>query len=143
MMKKQTEYLEKEGTLATAYEATACTFVKMSSDTIEKITAGQMLEGDVLSRARAAGLRATKKSHEILPSLPPLADDAVKVNLIVKSANQVDISVTATSTTRDNANKASVMIASMTALSLYNLCNGVDQGLEIGNVTSYKERKIA
>lgn len=135
-MKENKEYVAAEGTLAAAYEATARTSVKMEKKTIELITSGQMPEGDVLSKARAAGIFATRKSQEILPSVPPLADDAVKVSLTVRSADKVDISATATSTTKDNASKVSMMVASMTALSLYNLCNLVDNQIEIGNVTS-------
>lgn len=130
------EYAITEGTLAAAYESTACTSVKMEKKTIELITSGQMPEGDVLNKARVAGIFATRKSQEILPSLPPLADDAIKVSLTVRSADKVDISATATSTTKDNASRASMMVASMTALSLYNLCNVVDSQIEIGNVTS-------
>lgn len=143
MMKEKNGYFNQEGTLASAYEATASTSVKMKQKTIERIVSGQMPEGDVLSKARVAGLLATRKSHEILPSIPPLADDAVRVSLVVRSADKVDISVTAISTTQENANKASMMVASMTALSLYNLCNPIDQGVEIGNVTSSKEKRIA
>lgn len=135
-MKDNKEYVTTEGTLAAAYESTARTSVKMEKKTIELITSGEMPEGDVLNKARMAGIFATRKNQEILTSIPPLADDAIKVSLTVRSADQVDISATATSTTKDNANKASMMIASMTALSLYNLCNVVDKGIEIGNVTS-------
>ena len=143
-MKENKEFLEQVGTLASAFESTACTSVKMEKKTIELIVSGQMPEGDVLSKARIAGLLATRKSQEILPAVPPLADDAVKVSLIVRTADKVDISVTAKSTTPDNASKASIMIASMTALSLYNLCNPVDKEIEIGNVTSFSsEKKIA
>lgn len=136
MMENKKEYGNNEGTLAAAYESTACTSVQMQKETIELITSGQMPDGDVLNKARVAGIFATRKSQEILPLVPPLADDAVKVTLMVRSADKVDISATTTSTTQDNANKVSMMVASMTALSLYNLCNTVDKQIKIGDVTS-------
>lgn len=137
------EMLIQEGTLAAAYEATVSTSVKMEKETIQMIVSGQMPEGDVLAKAHTAGICAMKKSSNLLPAVPPLADNAVKISLKVCSASQVDIRVVATSTTPENANRVAMMIASMTALSLYDLCKTVDQTVEVGNVTSFPEKKIA
>lgn len=117
-------------------EATAQAVVTMNPSTIELITSGSMPKGDVFTCARHAGIQAAKKAHELIPLSSPMPTDGVKVALVIKSNNQVEI----LSSVRYHLDSSKAQIealtaASVTALTVYDMCQNVDKDMVVGGIT--------
>lgn len=55
--------------------------VVMSTDTLDKVLAGDSKKGDVMGAARIAGIMAAKKTHQLIPLCHPLPLTKVAVEL--------------------------------------------------------------
>ena len=55
--------------------------VVMSTETLDKILAGDAKKGDVLGAARIAGIMAAKKTHQLIPLCHPLPITKVAVDI--------------------------------------------------------------
>ena len=56
-------------------------FIKLASQTLEKIYAGVMPKGNVLETARLAGIMAAKKTAELIPLCHPLLLSASDISV--------------------------------------------------------------
>ena len=77
----------------TLREATAsATVVVGSTDTIEAVRTGRVPKGDVLERARTAGLYGIKKTAEIVPDCHPLPVEHARVDYAIRDT-EIEIEV--------------------------------------------------
>jgi len=63
----------------TVREAVATSTIRMKTDVLRLLVAGQMPKGDVLAVARVAGIMAAKKTPELIPLCHPLPLSSVSV----------------------------------------------------------------
>ena len=66
---------------ATAREATAAGFVRMSPETLALAQTGQGKKGDVRAVAEIAGVMAAKRTADLIPLCHPLALSKVEVTV--------------------------------------------------------------
>ncbi len=128
----------KSPTMRTAI-ATATVFLR--SETLADIEDGRMTKGDVLGVARLAGIAAAKKTPELIPLSHPLALHAVYINFSTEpEKGLIHVESTVRAFERTGVEMEAMVAASVAALTIYDMCKGVDKGIRIGDVALlYKE----
>jgi cyclic pyranopterin phosphate synthase len=112
--------------------ATAGASVIMEKVTLERIMAGSVKKGDVLSVARLAGIMAAKRTPDLIPLCHPLALTSVTVELSCNPArNAVDIVATCKLTGRTGVEMEALTAAAVAALTVYDMCKALDRGMRI------------
>ncbi|HEY3916357.1 MAG TPA: cyclic pyranopterin monophosphate synthase MoaC [Stellaceae bacterium] len=115
--------------------AVAAGRVVMQKATIEKIMAGGMSKGDVLSVARLAGIMGAKRTPDLIPLCHPLNLSAVAVELRCDPAStSVEITATATIVGRTGVEMEALTAVAIAALTVYDMCKSVDRGMRIGEI---------
>ena len=123
---------DKENTMR---EAKAGARVVMQSNTLELIVSGSHKKGDVLSVAKIAGIQAAKKCSELIPLCHPLMLTKVNVELTPNNdKNCIEITATAKLNGRTGVEMEALTAASITALTVYDMCKAVDRFMVIDNV---------
>lgn len=120
---------EKKETLRkAAAEAT----VRMSADTLTAVAEGSTPKGDVLATARLAGIAAAKRTPDLIPLCHPLRLTDVNVELKLNHENLcVEIRADATAFDRTGVEMEAMTAAAVAALTLYDMCKGLERGIEI------------
>lgn len=116
----------------TERSATATARVVMLPETLKLIQDGKAKKGDVLGVARLAGIMAAKKTPDLIPLCHPLALTNVSVEFeIAEDANAIDIFATCKLKGRTGVEMEALTAASVTGLTIYDMCKAVDRGMEI------------
>jgi cyclic pyranopterin phosphate synthase len=122
----------KEPTMRTA---TASARVILKQAFVEKIVAGETAKGDVLSVARIAGIAAAKKTPDLIPLSHPLAIHHVSIDFNVDAAaGCIEAKATVKAFERTGVEMEAMTAASVTALTIYDMCKGADKGITIGEI---------
>ncbi len=129
------------GKSPTMRTAVAAAKVVMQRDTLEKILSGVTAKGDVLAVARLAGIAAAKKTPELIPLSHPLAIHAVAVNFVTDvETGTVVVESTVKAFERTGVEMEAMVSASVAALTIYDMCKGIDKGIVITETALlYKE----
>ena len=121
-------------------------FIAMHQETLDLITSGQAAKGDVLACARVAGIMASKRTSDLIPMCHPLNITKAKVECEPVFAGQredgrVGIHVTTTCgvTGKTGIEMEALTAASVTCLTVYDMCKAVDRGMEIMDVRLLKK----
>jgi cyclic pyranopterin phosphate synthase len=115
---------------ATAREAVAEGFVRMSAETLELALRGAGKKGDVRAVAEIAGVMAAKKTSDLIPMCHPLAiskaevriepvDDGFMVTARVKTTGQTGVEMEA------------LTAVSVACLTLYDMLKAAEKGMII------------
>src|SRR5712692_9359216 len=112
--------------------ATAAGSVLMAKATLERIMAGGVKKGDVLSVAQLAGIMGAKRTPDLIPLCHPLALSSVTVELTPDPARSaIDITATCKVTGRTGVEMEALTAASVAALTVYDMVKAVDRGMII------------
>ncbi len=122
---------------STPREAVASGILRMQASTLERIRAGNIAKGDVLTVADVAAVMAAKRTAELIPmchSLAlagvevvftdvPMPDDhgcvGIKVHAVARCVSQTGVEMEA------------LCAASMALLAIYDMCKSIDRGMRI------------
>lgn len=116
--------------------ATARGSVIMQPETLERIQAGQLKKGDVLSIAQLAGIMGAKKTSDLIPLCHPMPLSNVKVMLKADADHQcVRIEATCKTTGQTGVEMEALTAVSVAALTVYDMCKAIDRGMTLGEVT--------
>ena len=119
----------------TAREAKAGAVVLMKPETLELIVSGSHKKGDVLAVARVAGIQAAKKCSELIPLCHPLMLSKVSIELTPNQEKScVEIIATAKLNGKTGVEMEALTAASVSALTIYDMCKAVDRFMKIDNV---------
>ena len=115
---------------ATAREAVAEGFVRMSPATLALAVSGEGAKGDVRAVAEVAGVMAAKRTAELIPMCHPLA--LAKVEVTVEPADG-GLAVTArVKTTGPTGVEMEALTAvSVACLTLYDMLKAAENGMDI------------
>ena len=115
--------------------------VRLSPELLEVILGGDMAKGDVFGVARLAGIMATKKTPELIPLSHPLAIHSVEINFTSdKTKGFISVQCTVRAFERTGVEMEAMTGASVTALTIYDMCKGSDKSISIGEIKLlYKE----
>jgi cyclic pyranopterin phosphate synthase len=115
--------------------ATAAGAVYVQPATLERIRAGGVAKGDVLSVAQLAGIMGAKRTAELIPLCHPLGLSSVEVALTLDAQrNAIDIVATCKLTGRTGVEMEALTAVSVAALTVYDMCKAVDRGMRIGDI---------
>ncbi len=121
----------KEPTLRTAR---ASGWVTMDPRTLSLVVDRQLSKGDVLEVARLAGIMAAKRTGELIPLCHPLGLDSVEVGLSAVAPDSLRIEATVKIHGRTGVEMEALLAVSVAALTVYDMCKGVDRGLVINRI---------
>jgi cyclic pyranopterin phosphate synthase len=125
----------------TEREAIARGFVSMQEDTLRLIKEGLMKKGDVLTIAQLAGIMGAKRTSELIPLCHPLPLNKVDVDLELDEVqNRINISATASTSSKTGVEMEALTAVSVAALTVYDMCKGVDRGIRIENIRLASKR---
>src|SRR5580698_10886763 len=128
--------VDVSGKSATKREAEARAFVAMKPVVLAALPRNP--KGDPLEVARIAGIMAAKRTAELIPMRHPLPLALVDVDLRL-CENGVAITSKVTTTAETGVEMEAMVAASVAALTVYDMCEGADKGIAIGdNVLSRK-----
>ncbi|MCV2402817.1 cyclic pyranopterin monophosphate synthase MoaC [Marinomonas sp. C2222] len=119
----------------TKRSATARAVLSMKESTLTKVIEGGLPKGDVLATARIAGIQAAKKTSDLIPLCHPLMLTKVTVDISVISKNELEVLCTCSLSGKTGVEMEALTGASITALTLYDMCKAVDKGIVINNVS--------
>ncbi|HVA13586.1 MAG TPA: cyclic pyranopterin monophosphate synthase MoaC [Stellaceae bacterium] len=115
--------------------AVAAGSIVMQKATLEKIMAGGLTKGDVLSVARLAGIMGAKRTPDLIPLCHPLNLNSIAVELTCDPAKSaVEITATAKITGRTGVEMEALTAVAVAALTVYDMCKSVDRGMRIGDI---------
>jgi len=115
--------------------AVATAQVKMRQATLEAINSDGIAKGDVFATARIAGIQAAKQCSSLIPLCHPLLLTSVKVTVTSNEALPgVDITARCKVTGQTGVEMEALTAASVTALTIYDMCKAIDRSMVISNV---------
>jgi len=123
----------------TEREAVARGRVLMKPSTLEQIKTASLKKGDVLAVARVAGIMAAKKTPDLIPLCHPILIDNISIDFDLSGNDSLEITATAKSTGKTGVEMEALVAASVSALTIYDMCKSVDRGITITEI--YLESK--
>lgn len=123
----------------TEREAVARGRVMMKPVTLEQIKEAGLEKGDVLSVARVAGIMAAKKTPELIPLCHPLLIGNIVIEFDLARDDSIGITAKAKSTGKTGVEMEALVAASVTALTIYDMCKALDREMTIAEI--YLESK--
>jgi len=123
----------------TVREAVVTGGVRMKPETLEKIRQNQFKKGDVLAVARVAGIMAAKRTPDLIPLCHPILISDISVSFEYIGSDFIGITATAKSTGKTGVEMEAMVAASVSALTIYDMCKAIDRGMAIENVCLEKK----
>ncbi|MEL0623780.1 cyclic pyranopterin monophosphate synthase MoaC [Marinomonas arenicola] len=114
--------------------ATAQAIVTMKPETLTKIVEGGLPKGDVIATARIAGIQAAKKTSDLIPLCHPLMLSKVSVDIAILNDTDIQILCTCALSGKTGVEMEALTGASVTALTLYDMCKAVDKGIVVKEI---------
>jgi len=113
--------------------------VLMKPSTLEQIKNASLKKGDVLAVARVAGIMAAKKTPDLIPLCHPILIDNISIDFDLSGNDSIEITAIAKSTGKTGVEMEALVAASVSALTIYDMCKSVDRGITITEI--YLESK--
>ncbi len=116
---------------ATRRVAVATAAVRMRPETLREIVEDGVPKGDVFAVARVAGIQAAKRCAELIPLCHPLALSKVQVDFHTPDESHLAIRAAVTVTGKTGVEMEALTAASVTALTVYDMCKAMDKAMVI------------
>ena len=123
----------------TVREAVARGRVLMKPETLKLVKANEIKKGDVLAVARVAGITAAKRTPDLIPLCHTLLLDNVSVDFDLSGEDFIEITARAKSIGKTGVEMEALVAASVSALTIYDMCKAVDKGITLSEI--YLESK--
>lgn len=115
--------------------AIASSVVSMKKETLDLIISGSHKKGDVLAVARIAGIQAAKKCWDLIPLCHPLMLSEVTLEIKPNTQNSsIEIKALTKLDGKTGVEMEALTAASVAALTIYDMCKGVDRGMVISDI---------
>jgi len=108
--------------------------VVMAPATLSLIQSGGLPKGDVLAVARIAAIQGAKRCADLIPLCHPLPLTGVEVGFEVVADDTLEIVVDCRVSGRTGVEMEALTAASISALTLYDMCKAVDREMRITDV---------
>jgi cyclic pyranopterin monophosphate synthase len=118
----------------TLRQARASGLIRLAPATTRLIRDRNLAKGDVLEVARLAGIMAAKRTGELIPLCHPLPLTAVSLDFAFESDDCLRIEATARVYGRTGVEMEALTAVSVAALTVYDMCKGVDRTMAIERV---------
>ena len=114
--------------------ARASGLVRMSASTLTLIFDKKAAKGDVLEVSRIAGIMAAKRTAELIPLCHTLPLESVAIDFSKVDDSTLRIEATAKIEAKTGIEMEALTAVSVAALTVYDMCKGVDRGITIGPI---------
>jgi len=122
-------------------EAVAASRVRMRSETLALLRAGDLPKGDVLGTARVAGIMAAKRTSDLIPLCHPLLLTHVGIEFTFgEEFPSVEITATVRCRGRTGVEMEALTAASVAALTIYDMAKAVERGMVIEGIRLLEKR---
>ncbi|AEX85894.1 molybdenum cofactor biosynthesis protein MoaC [Marinitoga piezophila KA3] len=109
--------------------------ITMKKETLEAIISGKITKGNVLTTAKVAGIMGAKKTSELIPMCHNIFISKIDVEFkIDKKNNSIEIFSLAKTESQTGIEMEALTAASISALTIYDMCKAMDKGMEISEV---------
>jgi cyclic pyranopterin monophosphate synthase len=125
--------VDVSGKTATAREALAQGFLRMSPETLALALSGEGKKGDVSAVAEIAGVMAAKKTAELIPMCHPLALSKFEVR-VEPADGGLMVSARVKTTGPTGVEMEALTAASVALLTLYDMLKAAEKGMVIETV---------
>ncbi|HON00452.1 MAG TPA: cyclic pyranopterin monophosphate synthase MoaC [Acidobacteriota bacterium] len=116
--------------------------VRAAPETLAAVREGRTPKGDPLEIARLAGIQAAKRTAELIPLCHPLLLDHVEIVVTLEhEVFRIRSEVKCRSAT--GVEMEALVAVTVAALTVYDMCKGVDSGMVIGDVRLVHKEKSA
>ena len=122
--------VDVSGKPATAREAVAAGFVRMSAATLALAQSGQGKKGDVRAVAEIAGVMAAKKTADLIPLCHPLALSKVEV-AVEPAEGGLAVTARVRTTGPTGVEMEALTAVSVACLTLYDMLKAAEKGMVI------------
>ena len=124
----------------TARKAQAKCDVILGSEIVQLIKENQIKKGDVLSVANIAGIMAAKNASNLIPLCHTILIDKVEINFDIDESNGlVEITSIVETRERTGVEIEALVAASVSAVTIYDMCKSVDKKISIDNLRLVKK----
>lgn len=118
----------------TVRTAIAYARIKMKSETLTALLEANLKKGDGLATARVGGIMGAKKTSELIPLCHNIPIDKVTVDFEKESDTELGIYVNAKCTYKTGIEMEALTGASVTALTIYDMCKAIDREMIIEEI---------
>ncbi|MBE6775806.1 MAG: cyclic pyranopterin monophosphate synthase MoaC [Ruminococcaceae bacterium] len=108
--------------------------VKMKKETLQKLLNSELKKGDGLATARIAGIMAAKRTWELIPLCHNIPVDSVEITFGNNGEDELYIYSAAKCSYKTGIEMEALTAASVTALTVYDMCKAIDRAMEIREV---------
>ena len=115
----------------TARTAIAQSQVQLTAEIVAAITDNSLPKGDLLATARIAGIQGGKKCSDLIPLCHPLPLSKITVDIELQRQLLV-ITALCKTIGKTGVEMEALTAASVAALTVYDMCKGIDKGMIIG-----------
>lgn len=122
------------GKQATAREAAAEGFVRMSSAAWRLVREGRIPKGDVFAVSRVAGIAAAKETPRIVPLCHPIPVSHAAVDLFLSRPGEVRIEAAVRSVAPTGVEMEALTAVAAAALCVYDMVKPVDRAIRIERI---------
>lgn len=129
---KMVDVSAKPETIRTAIAESS---IEVDAQVYEYISENKIKKGDVLAVAQVAGIMAAKKTWDIIPMCHPIPLNGINIEFTwKKNHNQYVLCIRTAVKTKGSTGveMEALTAASVTALTVYDMCKAVDKGMIIG-----------
>ena len=126
--------------------AIASGILRMQPATLERIRAGNIAKGDVLTVADVGAVMAAKRTSDMIPMCHPIALTGVEVEfseIVDPDASGcvgIKVVTTANCTGQTGVEMEALCAASVALLTIYDMCKAIDRGMRIEYVQLNEKR---
>ena len=96
-------------------------------------------KGDALTTAKLAGIMAAKRTSDLIPLCHPLPLTHVAVEIEV--GDEVEITASAETTAQTGVEMEALVVASVAALTVYDMAKAIDSSMEVAEVRLLEKTK--
>jgi cyclic pyranopterin phosphate synthase len=122
-------------------EAIARGAIQLKAETLRMILEKSIPKGDVLAVARVAGIMAAKAVDRLIPLCHPLLITAAEVKFRPHAKHgTIEIESRVKVNGKTGAEMEALAAVSVAALTIYDMCKGVDKEMTIGNIRLVAKR---
>ena len=109
--------------------------VIMTTETLDKVIAGNALKGDVLGAARLAGIMAAKRTHGLIPLCHPLPITKFEIEIDPEhSLPGFLVRATVKVTGQTGVEMEALTAVSIACLTIYDMVKAIERGMRIEGV---------
>ncbi len=131
----QAHMVDVSGKPATQRKARAEAVVQLTPDLLAKVLDQDTTKGDVLGVARLAAIVAVKKTSDLIPLAHPLAIHHASMNFHHDlDAGSISAVCEVVALEKTGVEMEAMTGATVAALTIYDMCKGMDKGISIGPV---------